>query len=232
MLGDSVTYEIEPGLTAALEGTGLVDVANRTQVGFGLSRWPVFPWWEAWAEFVAEVRPDVVVLQAGVWDIEEGVVAGGLRRPTPTDADWEEQFAFLMDVAVAVLAIDGADVYWLTMLPAPPDEASPERLNRLVVELGKRDERVLIVDLAPAFSQDGQHVRLVERNGVIWPIRKVDGVHLCREGSELAGRVVAEAIAADHGVTVGVGWEDGAWRSDPKFDVDPCDDPLPPGDPS
>jgi hypothetical protein len=71
VLGDSVTYEIEPGLTAALEGTGLVDVANRTQVGFGLSRWPVFPWWEAWAEFVAEVRPDVVVLQAGVWDIEE-----------------------------------------------------------------------------------------------------------------------------------------------------------------
>jgi hypothetical protein len=31
---------------------------------------------------------------------------------------------------------------------------------------------------------------------------------------------------------VDVGWEDGAWRSNPKFDVDPCSDPLPPDDAS
>ena len=32
--------------------------------------------------------------------------------------------------------------------------------------------------------------------------------------------------------TVVDGWEDGAWRADPLFDVDPCDDPAPPGSPS
>ena len=231
VLGDSATYEIEPGLTAALEHTGLVDSTDWTQMGLGLSRWPEFPWWEAWAGYVAEIRPDAVVLQVGIWDVEEGVFSG-TRRPVPTDSDWEQQFAFLMDVAVEVLTVDGADLYWLTMLPAPPDAASPERLNRLVVELANRDERVSVVDLAPAFSRDGEYVRVVERNGVVWPIRKVDGVHLCREGAGLAGRVVAEAIAADHGVMVDVGWEDGAWRSNPKFDVDPCSDPLPPDDAS
>jgi len=232
VLGDSGTYEIEPGLTAALEHTGLVDSADGTQMGLGLSRWPELPWWEAWTEYVAEIRPDAVVLQVGIWDVEEGVFGGPIRRPVPTDSDWEQQFAFLMDVAVEVLTVDGADLYWLTMLPAPPEEASPERLNRLVVELANRDERVSVVDLTPAFSRDGEYVRVVERNGVVWPIRKVDGVHLCREGAELAGRVVAEAIAADHGVIVDVGWEDGAWRSNPKFDLDPCSDPLPPGDAS
>ena len=172
------------------------------------------------------------MLQVGIWDVEEGVFGGPIRRPVPTDSDWEQQFAFLMDVAVEVLTVDGADLYWLTMLPAPPEGASPQRLNRLVVELANRDERVSVVDLTPAFSRDGEYVRVVERNGVVWPIRKVDGVHLCREGAELAGRVVAEAIAADHGVIVDVGWEDGAWRSNPKFDLDPCSDPLPPGDAS
>ena len=231
VLGDSATYEIEPGLTAALEHTGLVDSTDWTQMGLGLSRWPELPWWEAWAGYVAEIRPDAVVLQVGIWDVEEGVFSG-TRRPVPTDSDWEQQFAFLMDVAVEVLTVDGADLYWLTMLPEPPDAASPERLNRLVVELANRDERVSVVDLTPAFSRDGEYVRVVERNGVVWPIRKVDGVHLCREGAGLAGRVVAEAIAADHGVMVDVGWEDGAWRSNPKFDVDPCSDPLPPDDAS
>jgi hypothetical protein len=232
VLGDSATYEIEPGLTAALEHTGLVDSTDWTQMGLGLSRWPEFPWWEAWAGYVAEIRPDAVVLQVGIWDVEEDVFRGATRRPAPTDSDWEQQFAFLMDVAVEVLTVDGADLYWLTMLPEPPDAASPERLNRLVVELANRDERVSVVDLTPAFSRDGEYVRVVERNGVVWPIRKVDGVHLCREGAGLAGRVVAEAIAADHGVIVDVGWEDGAWRSNPKFDVDPCSDPLPPDDAS
>ena len=42
VVGDSVTYEIEPALTAALQRTGRVVSANRTQVGFGLSRWPVY----------------------------------------------------------------------------------------------------------------------------------------------------------------------------------------------
>ena len=68
VLGDSVTYEIEPGLTAALQHTGLVVSANRTQMGFGLSQWPIFHWWEVWEPFLEEVRPEAVVVQTGIWD--------------------------------------------------------------------------------------------------------------------------------------------------------------------
>ena len=230
IVGDSVTYEIQPGLTAALEHTGLVTSANRTQVGFGLSRWPIYPWWDVWEPFLDEVQPEAVVIQAGIWDVAE-VFAGELRRPVPTDPDWDEQFTFLMEVAVDVLSSDGAIVYWQTMLPST-SPGPGGRLNDLVADLADRDDRVVMVDFTPAFTRNGGYTGFVERDGVEWPIRKVDGVHLCREGSEIAGRVTAEAIATDWGFEVVDGWEDGAWRADPLFDVDPCDDPAPPGSPS
>ena len=112
VIGDSVTYEIQPGLTAALQHTGLVVSANRTQMGFGLSQWPIFHWWEVWEPFLEEVRPEAVVVQTGIWDVQ-AVYGGERRRPRPEDPDWEAQFAFLVGVALDVLTADGAHVYWL-----------------------------------------------------------------------------------------------------------------------
>ena len=48
IIGDSATYEIEPALSAALKKTGVVETANRTQFGFGLSQWPRYKWWDIW----------------------------------------------------------------------------------------------------------------------------------------------------------------------------------------
>ena len=227
VIGDSVTYEIEPALTAALEHTRLVALSNRTQVGFGLSRWPAYAWWEVWPPFLAEVNPEAVVLQTGIWDVNE-VFYGDLRRPVPEDVDWAEQFIFLMEVAVEVLTADGAVLFWQTMLPST-DPAPVERLNRLVVDLAARDDRVILVDLTPGFTDSGgAYRRLVDRDGELWPLRKVDEVHLCRQGAEVAARITAEAIVGHFGLRLLDGWEDGPWRSDPRFDVDPCDDPAPP----
>ena len=170
VVGDSVTYEIEPALTAALEHTGLVASSNRTQVGFGLSRWPVYAWWEVWPPFLAEVNPEAVVFQTGIWDVNE-VFYGDLRRPAPEDVDWAEQYVFLMEVAVEVLAADGAILFWQTMLPST-DPAPVERLNRLVVDLTDQDDRVILVDLTPGFTDsDGAYHRLVDRDGELWPLR-------------------------------------------------------------
>lgn len=228
VLGDSVTYEIEPGLTAALQHTGLVVSANRTQMGFGLSQWPIFHWWEVWPPFLDEVRPEAVVLQAGIWDVQ--AVYGGERRlPRPEDPDWEAQYSFLVGVALDVLAADGAHVYWLTMLPSP-DPGHTGRLNRLLVALAAGDDRMSVVDLTPGFTDaEGRYVDHVDRLGVAWPIRKVDGVHLCREGTEVAAGLAAAAILGDAGLEPEAGWEDGPWRLDPLYEVDPCDDPAPVG---
>ena len=231
VVGDSVTYEVEPGLTAALQYTGLVVSAGRTQVGFGLSRWPVYAWWEVWPPFLTEIRPEVVVVQTGTWDVND-VWDGDDRIPVPEDPDWEASFAFLVRMAVDVLSDDGAHVYWLTMLPMPFSER-PERLNRLLRDIATTDDRMTVVDLTPDFTDvEGRYLSHVDRHGVGWPIRKVDGVHLCREGAKLVGSIVAMAILSDAGLSPVSGWEDGTWRSDARYDVDPCDDPAPVGDPS
>ena len=231
VVGDSVTFEVEPGLTAALEHTGLVISANRTQVGFGLSQWPIYFWWEIWPPFLAEVRPEAVGVQTGTWDVYD-VWGGEGRIPEPDDPNWEESFAFLVRMANDVLAGDGAHVYWLTMLPSP-NPGWPERLNRLLIDVATTDDRMSVVDLTSGFTDaDGGYTSHVDRLGVEWPIRKIDGVHLCREGAELAGKIAANRILADAGLALVSGWEDGPWRSDSRYDVDPCDDPAPAGETS
>ena len=178
VVGDSVTFEVEPGLTAALEHTGLVTSANRTQVGFGLSQWPIYFWWEIWPPFLAEVRPEAVVVQTGTWDVYD-VWGGEGRIPEPDDPNWEESFAFLVRMANDVLAGDGAHVYWLTMLPSP-NPGWPERLNRLLIDVATTDDRMSVIDLTSGFTDaDGGYTSHVDRLGVEWPIRKIDGVHLC-----------------------------------------------------
>ena len=103
IIGDSTTYEIEPALSAALQKTGVVESANRTQFGFGLSQWPRYKWWEIWPSFFDQVEPEIVIFQTGIWDMDD-VINGPIRQPLPTDSDWVEQFNFLMEVAVDVLS--------------------------------------------------------------------------------------------------------------------------------
>ena len=225
VVGDSVTYEIEPALTAALQRTGRVVSANRTQVGFGLSRWPVYRWWEIWIPFLAEVRPEAVIIQTGIWDVND-VWASDDRIPRPEDPDWEDSFAFLVRMAVDVLSADGAHVYWLTMLPSPESDG-PGRLTRLLLEVASGDDRLSVVDLTPGFTDDeGEYIDEIDRAGEPWPVRKIDGVHLCREGAAVAARSTAEAVLADAGLVIFPGWEKGLWRGNPLYDVDPCDDPV------
>ena len=225
VVGDSVTYEIEPALTAALQRTGRVVSANRTQVGFGLSRWSVYRWWEIWIPFLAEVRPEAVIIQTGIWDVND-VWGSDDRIPRPEDPDWEDSFAFLVRMAVDVLSADGAHVYWLTMLPSSESDG-PGRLTRLLVEVASGDDRLSVVDLTPGFTDDeGEYINEIDRFGEPWPVRKIGGVHLCREGAAVAARSAAEAVLADAGLVVFPGWEKGLWRANPLYDVDPCDDPV------
>ncbi|GIS98833.1 MAG: hypothetical protein CM1200mP26_05460 [Acidimicrobiales bacterium] len=59
-----------------------------------------------------------------------------------------------------------------------------------------------VVDLTPDFTDvEGRYLSHVDRHGVGWPIRKVDGVHLCREGAELVGSIVPMAILSDAGLS-------------------------------
>jgi hypothetical protein len=225
IIGDSTTYEIEPALSAALQKTGVVEPANRTQFGFGLSQWPRYKWWEIWPSFFDQVEPEVVIFQTGIWDMDD-VINGPARRPLPTDSDWVEQFNFLMEIAVDVLSERGAHIFWLTMLPTH-DNDKHKRLNKLIYELADRDQRVSVIDLTSVFTDENEnYLEGVERSGEYWQIRKIDGVHLCRFGSRIAAELVIERISSFADFEVVSGWEEGEWLTNSRFDLDPCNDPV------
>ena len=54
------------------------------------------------------------------------------------------------------------------------------------------------------------------------PVRKVDGVHVCRDGAALVADVAATRVVDDWALPELGSWNDGEWRRDPRYDVDPC----------
>ena len=99
-----------------------------------------------------------------------------------------------------------------------------------MADLAGDDDRMPVVDLTPGFTNpEGHYVQQADRHGAVWPIRKVDGTHICREGAEVAATITAAAILADAGLDLVAGWEKDPWRSDPLYEVDPCEEPVPVG---
>jgi hypothetical protein len=41
--------------------------------------------------------------------------------------------------------------------------------------------------------------------------------------------MTAAVILSDAGLDLVAGWEEGSWRFDPLYEVDPCEDPAPVG---
>ena len=220
LIGDSVTYEMAPAITEALESTGVVDVVENTQFGFALSLSQLNGWRQNWPGVLNGTAPDIVVIQTGTWDIDDNVQAAG-RSPSPDSPTWEQEFRVLLDEATFVLSIADADILWMSMLPGP-DPASAGRLNTQVELLGERNPFVTYVDVAsPLRAPDGTMI-MSEPDGA--PLRKPDGIHLCVTGAQLATAELLAEIEARYGIAVSPDWVSGQWRSDGRYDVNPCAD--------
>ena len=95
-VGDSVTYDADPGIRAALEPAGSVVVETRSLGGVGLLR----PGIDGYLDEATTGDPDVVVVMLGGWDLGE-IVA---------DPDAYEA---RLDVVADRLTEKGAHVVWL-----------------------------------------------------------------------------------------------------------------------
>lgn len=227
IIGDSVTYEIAPALAAALSTDDHVVFTNRTLIGFGLSRQSAFDWPVVFAEYLDEFDPDVVLFQTGTWDVTvETFLPPGGRDPHPGTPEWPAAYAVLAEEVVELLTAGGANLYWLSMLPGKI-QAESDDLNDLArsVLVGREDAAFL--DLSPVMADPaGRFMQnRIEVDGRVVPIRKVDQTHLCRDGAAIIAEAIVGVMAINDGVEVSDGWQDGPWRQDPLYDVDPCPEP-------
>ncbi len=228
VIGDSVTYEIAPPLVEALESGRESTVQEMTQWGFALSFADANRWPSLWGDVVKTTKPDVVLLQLGIWDIGANI-RDEERNPHPTDGDWDEKFAALLDFAIGVLNQEGAEVYLVGMLPGL-ETAAVERLNAMTGSTAERHDRVYWIDAGEHLrGADGEYVESVDGLvGIPVPLRKPDGVHLCREGARRAAEVIVDRLHTDWGISIEPSWISGEWRSNPRYNNGPCDDPWVP----
>ena len=213
-VGDSVTYDADPGIRAALEATGSVVVDTRSVGGVGLLR----PGIDDYLTDALAGGPDVVVVMLGGWDL--GEILGDPAA-----------YSIRLDEVADRLTADGAHVVWLSMPPTPPGEGIEEArqvANGLFNDLADRHGAVDHVPTGPLLGdRAGAFTRF--RTGVTGrevQVRKVrdgrDDGHLCPGGAALLGRAVLDLLVDRYEVPEASGdWWTGDWTVDARYDDPP-----------
>lgn len=200
-LGDSIAYDAEPAVLAALGSAG-VPVKSETILGFGLAREAYYDWRAKWRALVEAERPAAVVVFEGAFDVDHAYRDPGFIR---------DRYTSLLDEARAILTARGARVVWMST----PWQLRPG-WDRTVA---------LVDDLTVSWAHRHRHdVTLVDGRDVLGRsavvdgvrIRKLDGIHVCQQGAELVARAVARALdVAPRGA-----WAEGRWREDARYRAD------------
>lgn len=213
-IGDSVAFDADPGIRAALESTGDIRVDTRSFGGVGLLR----PGFDGYLAEALLNGPDVVLVMLGGWDLEK------------IFADPDAYSQRLDQVADRILD-RGATVIWLGMPPTPPSEGIEEArgiANAQFEALATRRAGVFYLDSGGALGgPDGSFTRFrVGLPGVAVQVRKVragrDDGHLCPGGAALLGDMVLAALRTTFPVgEASDSWWEGDWTSDARYDDPP-----------
>ena len=137
-IGDSVAFDADPGIRAALEATGDVRVESRSYGGIGLLR----PGFDGYLAEALLAGPDVVVVMLGGWD-QVGILAD------------PEAYGRRLDEVVDRMVDGGAIVIWLGMPPTPPSEhleAARRAANAQFEALAGRHGQVVYLDSGEALG--------------------------------------------------------------------------------
>lgn len=223
-IGDSVAYDADPGIRAALESTGRVVVVTRSFGGVGLLR----PDFDRYLADTMATRPEVVTVMLGGWDLAEAV------------ADPARYNVRLEEVADR-LTRDGALVVWLGMPPSPPSEGIEGArllINSLFTDLGRSRSDVVYVSTESVLGgATGRFSRFLPGlDGSTAQVRKVregrDDGHLCPAGAALIGDSVYTAVGGLYPLPARADrWWSAEWTDDPRYDDPPggCRSPVPSG---
>jgi hypothetical protein len=235
-IGDSVMYDGEVGIRAALQATGDVTVRLHGFPGWGLLNDPGFR--SDLAGAVAQDRPEVVLM---MWS-------------------WDNQYARLhpvayrqlLDQALGVLLApgDGVDGVAIIQFPrtGPLDaiidptvrrqevvaaEANRQAFDRIAASLPvSAPGRVTYLPTASALEIGGRYSTWLPTTDGGWiRARKTDDTHLCPAGAAVLGAAVtSELTPMFHLAAPAPGWIDASWTKDAARFGPPgsCPDDQPP----
>ena len=223
LAGDSVMAGLVPAVEAALGGAVEVEFI----VTPAILRDPSVRF--TWSQELEAIDPDVVVMLVGTW--EERAVPDGLETDgttTTVDEAWTRAYRDeVVEPWLELVTSTGAEVLWIGAPPVEDDQLAGffHQINAVFAALPAAHPEVRFLDPADALGPAGDGFLDVLRlpDGSAVRLRQVDGLHLCPAGAALLGADVADALAADLGVAVTGGWEQGPWREDAQvFPAEGC----------
>ncbi len=204
-----------------LLGCDLDDVEVRLSGVVGPATKGCAHWQSAWAHGIDSIRPDVVGLLIGRWEVSDHLFDGHWVHVG--DPAWDDHLVGELNQAVDILSSRGAKVVLFTMpYVDPPTEAAdgtpfpendPTRVvafNSLLAEVGRqRPGVVTVIDLNKLLDPAGHYQSVIDGVTVRWP----DGVHISQPGGLLlqphvlpeVGRLGLAARAAGAGAPAGTG---------------------------
>ncbi len=232
IIGDSVMQDAAPGVTAALQATGVVRVVdNDARKYWGLTTVP--SWRTEWPRLIKEYRPEVVV---GMWTWDA----------VPAKAD-PVGYGRLVNEAFSVLTAPGGGVDALAIMEFPrshPNSSSVDPAaqvdqdgptgawNSVMASVAPQwPSRYLFLPVASSLEVNGQYSAwLPGPGGVLSRARKTDNFHLCPTGAARLGEAVLDQLTPMLGLpSPAASWWTGSWTKDRTYDDPPgsCPDDHP-----
>ena len=216
LIGDGVMTDADPGLRAASESLGAIEVNDQAYWGFALSKPDWYDWRVKWSQLIDTYDPDAVVVLFGIHDAKAHEGSG--VSPSPTGAGWAEWYRSQVTSAMDILSARQANVYWLGMLPV-----SDAAISSLITTNNKISREVVgqyatgrYLEPDPIFFSSTGVAQLLDPGSGL-ALRKDDGIHMCARGAGILGLATASAIAKDLGLGVGESFLTGQWQSSPSF---------------
>ena len=216
LVGDSVMAETAPATLAAF-----ATAAEPVQARF--ESLPALPRTEdevaEWQMLVTSFDPDVVIVYVGFWE----TAAAGLAVPAVGEAGFEDVyretvlapwFDHLREIGVQTIFLGMApvgDPDWNDLIQVTVAAAEAEAADR---------DDVDFVPTAIALAPNGYADVLPDpRSGVDERARRIDGLHLCPDGTERVADLLLERLERLVALAISDEWRVGPWRTDTPFDL-------------
>ncbi|HEX9529878.1 MAG TPA: acyltransferase family protein [Acidimicrobiales bacterium] len=231
LIGDSVMYDDEPAITAALQATGMAQTTELAFPGWGLTRGS--GWRTDWPSNLARFRPDIVM---GTWSWDDSAARADLAG-----------YAELLDEGITVLTSGPHAAAGVVLLEFPRGgprlgqtaaQAASEESGRGAWNLvasqraAAHPGQVSFLPVAASLDIDGRFSTWLQNGDGSWArARKIDALHLCPTGAARLATAVAGQLAVAVGFPAPApSWWSGRWSRDPRYDNPPgsCPDDQPP----